>query len=151
MESPVFKHISEVLNDYDLFLFDLWGVVVENDKLYPGVVESINSILGQKQGFFVSNVPRLAFIMKDRLAKWGLKASEEMIITSGDIARKLITEEAIKLEKDKLTIYHLGSDQNDDILRKLNHSITDDYTKADVFLLTLYRDENQNIKEFDNV
>jgi hypothetical protein len=31
-------------------------------------------------------------------------------------------------------------------LRKLNHSITDDYTKADVFLLTLYRDENQNIK-----
>lgn len=151
MESPVFKHISEVLNDYDLFLFDLWGVVVENDKLYPGVVESINSILAQKQGFFVSNVPRPAFIIKDRLAKWGLKATEEMIITSGDIARKLITEEAIKLEKDKLTIYHLGSDQNDDILRKLNHSITDDYTTADVFLLTLYRDENQNIKEFDNV
>ena len=43
MESPVFKHISEVLNDYDLFLFDLWGVVVENDKLYPGEVESKKS------------------------------------------------------------------------------------------------------------
>ena len=92
MESPVFKHISKVLNDYDLFLFDLWGVVVENDKLYPGVVESINSILAQKQGFFVSNVPRPAFIMKDRLAKWGLKATEEMIITSGDIARNFIIQ-----------------------------------------------------------
>ena len=50
MQLPIFKHISQALNDYDLFLFDLWGVVVENEKLYPGVVESINSILAQKQG-----------------------------------------------------------------------------------------------------
>lgn len=151
MQLPIFKHISQALNDYDLFLFDLWGVVVENEKLYPGVVESINSILAQKQGLFVSNVPRPAFVMQERLIKWGLNATEEMIITSGDIARELITEEAIKLGQDKLTIYHLGSDQNDDILRKLNHTITDDYTKANVLLLTLYRDENQNIREFDNL
>ncbi len=151
MQLPIFKHISQALNDYDLFLFDLWGVVVENEKLYPGVVESINSILAQKQGLFVSNVPRPAFVMQERLTKWGLNTTEEMIITSGDIARELITEEAIKLGRDKLTIYHLGSDQNDDILRKLNHTITDDYTKANVLLLTLHRDENQNIREFDNL
>ena len=151
MQLPIFKHISQALSDYDLFLFDLWGVVVENEKLYPGVVESINSILAQKQGLFVSNVPRPAFVMQEKLARWGLNATEEMIITSGDITRELITEEAIKLGKDKLTIYHLGSDKNDDILRKLNHTITEDYTKADVLLLTLYRDENQNIREFDNL
>lgn len=152
MQLPIFKHISEALNDYDLFLFDLWGVVIEDDKLYSGVVESINNILKQKKVFFVSNAPRPAFTMKEKLQQWGLEGvTEEMIITSGDVARELILEEAIKLGRDKLTIYHLGADQNDDILSRFNHTITHDHTKADVFLLSLFRDENQNIREFDSL
>lgn len=152
MQPLIFKHISQTINDYDLFLFDLWGVVVENDKLYPGVVESINNILTQKKGFFVSNAPRPAFTMKDRLQNWGFKnVTEEMIITSGDIARELISEEAVKLGREKLTIYHIGDDQNDDILSRFDHIITHDYKKADVLLLSLHRDENQNIREFDIV
>ena len=129
MQPLIFKHISQTINDYDLFLFGLWGVVVENDKLYPGVVESINNILTQKKGFFVSNAPRPAFTMKDRLQNWGFKnVTEEMIITSGDIARELILEEAVKLGREKLTIYHIGDDQNDDILSRFDPIITNDCT-----------------------
>jgi HAD superfamily hydrolase (TIGR01459 family) len=152
MQLPAFKHISEALDDYDLFLFDLWGVVIEDEKLYPGVIESINNILKQKKVFFVSNAPRPAFTMKEKLQSWGLEGvTEEMIVTSGDVARELMLEEAIKRSQEKLTIYHLGADQNDDILSRFNHNITHDYTKADVFLLTLFRDENQNIREFDSL
>ena len=90
--------------------------------------------------------------MKDRLQNWGFKnVTEEMIITSGDIARELISEEAVKLGREKLTIYHIGDDQNDDILSRFDHIITHDYKKADVLLLSLHRDENQNIREFDIV
>lgn len=151
MQPIAFKHIAKTLDDYDLFLFDLWGVVVkDDDKLYPGVVESINNISKQKKLFFVSNAPRPAFAMKNKLQNWGFKdVLEENIITSGDIARKLILEEASKLGQEKLTIYHLGDDRNDDLLDKFDYIPTHDYTKADVLLLSLHRDENQNIREFD--
>ena len=152
MQPPIFKYISQTLNDYDLFLFDLWGVVVENDKLYPGVVESINNILKQKRGIFVSNAPRPAFAMKDRLQNWGFEnVTEEMIITSGDIARELILEEAKKLKQEKLKIFHLGDDKNDEILSRFDYIVTHDHKEADVFLLSLHRDENENIREFDNL
>ena len=152
MQPPIFKHISQALNDYDLFLFDLWGVVVENDELYPGVVESINNILSQKRCIFVSNAPRPAFTMKNKLSDWGFKnITTDMILTSGDIARELILEQTKKLRKERLRIYHLGDDKNDDILREFDHIITHDYKEADILLLTLHRDENENIREFDNL
>jgi len=152
VQPPIFKYISQTLNDYDLFLFDLWGVVVENDELYPGVVESINKILRQKKGFFVSNAPRPAFAMKDRLQNWGFEnVTEEMIITSGDIARELILEEAKKLKREKLKIFHLGDDKNDEILSRFDYIVTHDHKEADVFLLSLHRDENENIREFDTL
>ncbi|MDR0774229.1 MAG: TIGR01459 family HAD-type hydrolase, partial [Rickettsia sp.] len=57
-----FRHISSVIDDYDVFLFDLWGVVVEGNQIYPGVVDNINKILKQqKKVFFVTNAPRNTF------------------------------------------------------------------------------------------
>lgn len=152
MQLPIFKHISQTLNDYDLFLFDLWGVVVENDKLYPGVVKSINSILKQKKGIFVSNAPRPSFTMKNRLQNWGFEnIATDMILTSGDIAREVMSEKAYKLGQKRLKIYHLGDNKNDDILREFDHIITNDYKDADIFLLSIHRDETENIREFDSL
>ena len=152
MQQLIFKHISQTFEDYDLFLFDLWGVVFDGDKVYPGVVESINSILKQKKVIFLSNAPRPSFAMKNRLESWGFKnITEEMIITSGDVARELMLEEAKKLKQEKLKIYHLGDDRNDEILDEFDHIITYDYKEADVVLLSLHRDENENIREFDDL
>jgi HAD superfamily hydrolase (TIGR01459 family) len=152
MKTISFKHISKALDDYDLLLFDLWGVIIEDDKFYPGIIDAVNNILRQKKCFFVSNAPRPDFVMTDKLKSWGLEnVTKDMIITSGDIAREIILAEKGKLYSDKPVIYHLGADQNDDILRNFDHIITDDYKKADVFLISMFRDQGQNIREFDEL
>lgn len=152
MQKLPFKHISEVLGDYDLLLFDLWGVIIEDDKFYPGVIDAVNSLLSKKKCFFVSNAPRPCFVMEEKLRSWGLNnVTKDMIITSGDIARTIIVNEKDKLYAEKPIIYHLGADQNDDILRNFDHIITEDYKKADVFLISMFRDEGQNIRELDEL
>lgn len=146
MKPLTYRHISEAIKDYDLLLIDLWGVIIEDDKFYPGVIDSVNNLLKLKKCFFVSNAPRPAFVMKDKLKNWGLNGvTEDMIITSGDIAREIILDQGLT----KPVIYHLGADQNDDILRNFNHTITNDYKKADVFLISMFRDQNQNYQEFN--
>lgn len=145
MQPLIFNHISKTLDNYDLFLFDLWGVVIENNVLYPGVVESINNILKYKRGIFLSNVPKPSFVVKNMLKQWGFKnVTSDMILTSGDIARELILKKASKLEQKKIRIYHLGGNKNNDLLNKLDHAITNDYKEADIVLLSLYRDQNES-------
>lgn len=152
MKTAPFKHILDALDNYDLLLFDLWGVIIEDEKFYPGIIDAVNKIMKRKKCFFVSNAPRPAFVMKDKLKSWGLEdVTEEMIITSGDIAREVIIEHSRAASVTKPVIYHLGADQNDDILRKFDHILTDDYKKADIFLISMFRDENQNLREFDEL
>lgn len=148
-----FKHISEIIDNYDLLLFDLWGVIIEGEKLYTDVISFINKITEQnKKVFFVSNAPRPAFALRERLQNWGLKhVSEEGIITSGDVARSYILEKTKSLKLDRPAIYHLGDENNTDLLARFDHILVDDLQKAQFFLLSLHRDESQSIREFDEL
>lgn len=149
---PIFKHISEVIDDYDLFLFDLWGVIIEGEIIHEKVVKAINKVAKYRQSFFVSNAPRPAFVMRNKLESWGLQGvTEEMIITSGDIARKIIRDEVAKLGMAKPVIYHLGDINNNDILAGFEYIPTHELEKADFLLLSLHRDEDENIDEFDEI
>lgn len=149
------RHIKDLLNDYDVFLFDLWGVVIEAGTTYPGVVDQINEIIEQKKVYFVSNAPRPNYRVMDTLIQFGIKnLNQDMIITSGDIARKYIEDARISLgydSDDKISIYHLGADRNEDILHDVDHKISANLQESDILLLSLYRDDHEDIHEFNEL
>ncbi|PCJ28936.1 MAG: TIGR01459 family HAD-type hydrolase [Rickettsiales bacterium] len=147
-----FKQLSAAIDDYDLILFDIWGVIVEGGEVYDGVVDAINKVILQKEVIFLSNAPRPAFKVINTLRGWGISdLTEEMITTSGDLARKIILQKKESLGGRNPVIYHLGADRNDDILSDFDHDLTDDLDKAEVFLLSIYRDDNEDIHEFDEL
>ena len=49
MDNLKLLHVDEVINGYDLLLIDLWGVVIEGDDTYTGVVDSLNKIMQKKK------------------------------------------------------------------------------------------------------
>jgi HAD superfamily hydrolase (TIGR01459 family) len=150
MPELTFKHIENTLDDYDLLLFDLWGVVVEGDQTYPGVVEALNELIRKKRMVFLSNAPRAGFIVAENMRNWGVKdVTPEMVVTSGDVARQLIAESFGSGAIPK--IYHLGSDRNDDLLVEMDHRPVTDITEADILLLSIYRDEHEDIHEFNDL
>jgi HAD superfamily hydrolase (TIGR01459 family) len=143
-------HIEECIADYDLFLFDLWGVVVEGGETYPGVVTALNELIKKKDVIFLSNAPRPDFIVARNLINWGiLDVTPEMVITSGDVARQLIIDYKNTPNKQVPKIFHLGADRNSDILIEIEHVETHDINEADILLLSVFRDENEDIHEFD--
>lgn len=147
------RHIKTLYDDYDVFLFDLWGVIVEGRVAYPGVVEQINDLIKQRKVFFVSNAPRPNYKVLQTLRGFGLESiNKDMIITSGDVARNVVAESKITLGKgDEIAVYHLGSDRNDEILHDIPHKNTKSLDDADILLLTLYRDDHEDLNEFDDI
>ena len=148
-----FKHILSVLDDYDLFLFDLWGVVVEGNYNYPGVVDNINKVLQTgKNVFFVSNAPRNTFNLYNRVKSWGINATPEMIISSGEVAVDMILDSENRFGIKHPVVYHLGQEDND-IIDGLQIPRTEDITKSNILLLTLHRDEGPtlDLDEFDDL
>ncbi|MCC8370781.1 MAG: TIGR01459 family HAD-type hydrolase [Rickettsia endosymbiont of Stiretrus anchorago] len=152
MDKLKLKNIFDVMDDYDVFLFDLWGVVVEGGHTYPNVVQNINKIIEQKKVYFVTNAPRNIFSLHQTLKSWGLKAKPEMIISSGEVAVQMILESKERFGIEKPVIYHLGHLEND-IINGIQCPITDDIQKANILLMTIYRDESENLdlNEFDEL
>ena len=152
MTQLTFKQLNIAIDEYDLVLFDLWGVIVEGGKTYPGVVDAINRMITKIDIMFLTNAPRPGFKVAENLRNWGmLQVVDEMVVTSGDIARQMIQEHRTSLGGKVPTIYHLGADRNEDILIEFNNELTDDLEAADILLLSLYRDEHENIHEFDHL
>ncbi len=153
MEIIDFKTLSSVSDDYDLFLFDLWGVIVEGSKIYPNSIELVNSLLAKgKNVYFVSNAPRPGVNTAKKLKSWGVaKVSKDMVFTSGDITRKYLKESKEKFKIDEPILYHIGRDRNDDILQDTNYELTTDLNKANIVLLSIFRDGHENRAEFDDI
>ena len=144
MNTLKLKNIFDVIDDYDVFLFDLWGVIIEGGHTYPGVVENINKIIKRKKVYFVTNAPRNIFSLHQTIKSWGVNVLPEMIISSGEIAVQMILESKERFGIEKPIIYHLGHLEND-IINGTQYPITDDINKANIFLMTIYRDENENL------
>jgi HAD superfamily hydrolase (TIGR01459 family) len=152
MDKLQFKHISQVINDYDVFLFDLWGVVIEGQYTYPHVVENINEIIAQKKVYFVTNAPRNIFSLLQMLRSWGVNATSEMIISSGELAVEMILESKERFGIEVPVVYHFGHEEND-IISGIQCPITNNIEEANIMLMTVYRDESADLdlNEFDEL
>jgi HAD superfamily hydrolase (TIGR01459 family) len=152
MSLLTFQRLDEVIHKYDLILFDLWGVIIEGDTTYPGVVEAINNMITKTNIMFLTNAPRPNFKVAQNLYQFGItNVIEEMVVTSGDIARQMIKGHDSNLNAKIPKIYHLGEDRNEDILIGCKHELTQDLNSADILLLSLYRDDHEDINEFNQI
>lgn len=153
MTSLTYKHITAIIDEYDAFLFDLWGVVVEGNYNYPGVVDNINYVINKgKKVIFITNAPRNIPHLWSKLTAWGINASKEMIISSGELAVDMILNSKEIFAIDKPLIYHLSSNQND-LIKNTQLLTTININEANILLLTLHYDEGEkvNLNELDSL
>lgn len=80
------KGMAEILDDYDGFIVDLWGVVHNGHNLYPGVIPCLEEMKARsKRIVFLSNAPRRAHAALSRLEEMGLpEGLYEGLVTSGE-------------------------------------------------------------------
>jgi HAD superfamily hydrolase (TIGR01459 family) len=80
--------IAPLAARYDGFILDLWGVVHDGRKPYPGVADALGRLVGMgKRVAFLSNAPRRAPVVDALLTGMGLdRALWHGTMTSGELA-----------------------------------------------------------------
>lgn len=86
--------LSEVLDRYDAFLIDQWGVMHDGRKLFPGVSETLRRLhAAGRKIVLLSNSGRRAAYNDRRLAEMGLDLGLLAgSVTSGEAAWRLLRE-----------------------------------------------------------
>ncbi|WP_270936694.1 TIGR01459 family HAD-type hydrolase [Falsiroseomonas oryzae] len=84
--------IAPLAERYDGFILDLWGVVHDGRRPYPGVAEALGALKTRgKRVAFLSNAPRRAHVVDALLTGMGLdRALWDATVTSGEIAWRLL-------------------------------------------------------------
>ena len=148
MKNDILKPI-DIIDNYDLFLVDIWGVIYEGTYVYPGVVESLGWIASKKTLCFVSNSPRLKSGVKERLKSFGINANEDMIYSSGAVAAMMISESEKYLGIKNPAIYELTDDYFKTIYSETGWNFTKDITQANILLVTAQMKEGDNLTKHD--
>lgn len=141
--------LSEIVDDYDALLVDLWGCVVDGMAAFPEAVDCLRRLRAAgRTVIFVTNVPRPSGVVRERLESIGVSADcYDGLVTSGDA-----TIEALNRRDDPWhaafgeRFYHIGAGRNEALLREIKGSETP-IEAADYILTTGFRNRGTDTPE----
>lgn len=128
---PLIKGISEIIDNYDAFIIDVWGVVHDGAILYPGTVEVLQNFQAQgKKMLFLTNTSFLPDEIERSLSRMGLEESiyKNCIITAGSSAHRSVMNYKGKC------CYNMATSNYEGIKDGAELSFTDDAAEADFIL-----------------
>jgi HAD superfamily hydrolase (TIGR01459 family) len=112
---------AALIERYDAFIIDLWGVVHDGTQLYPGAGAALAALHGAgKPVVFLSNAPRQAHKAAATLERLGIpRAHYHALITSGQVAHDLLASRTLFPGTYARRYYYLGPSKDEDVLANL--------------------------------
>ena len=146
MKIKKLEHLSEIFQEYDAFIIDLWGVMHDGIKLNSSAMNAVRELdTNGKRVVFLSNAPRpskkvVNFLKKMKMEDKYLKN----VLTSGEAAIN-----SLKKNKFGEKFYHLGPQRDDSLFYDIRYNKTT-LEKCDFILCTgLFDDEEENLKYYE--
>jgi HAD superfamily hydrolase (TIGR01459 family) len=129
-----------VVDQYDLFFIDLWGVVHNGIKLYDQSLEVLDNLTKAKKNFvLLTNAPRPNKNVVNFLKKIGLNKYSENVSTSGEASLQYLVNNL-----DKQKFFHIGPPRDFDLFKNLKKNNVFKIEDADYLLCTGLFDEHTN-------
>jgi HAD superfamily hydrolase (TIGR01459 family) len=142
--------LAEILEKYDYFIFDIWGVVHDGSSLYPQALETFKYLnkIGKKI-CFLSNAPRRASKVEKTLNEFGItKDLYEFILTSGESSYlDLAQNQKNNFNNFGKNYFYIGPSKDLDLLDGLNYNRVENPAKADFAITTGFDGEDSKISE----
>jgi HAD superfamily hydrolase (TIGR01459 family) len=142
--------IKEISQNYNYFIFDVWGVLHDGSKTYPNVVETLSFLKENgKKVCMLSNAPRRSSKVAAVLNRLGVTSNlYDFILTSGEAT-------FLDLEKNQNNhfktfgqkYFYIGPDKDLDLLEGLNYKRVSDASLADFLVNTGFENEDSTISE----
>ncbi len=143
------RGLKSIIEKYDLFFIDLWGVIHNGIELHNEAVNTLARISEAKKDYILlTNAPRPNKIVKIFLEKMGLK--EEMrqrVYTSGQAALSYLSNNYLKKK-----FFHIGPPRDFDLFYDHKENKTMDIDTCDYLLCTgLFDHESENLNYYKKI
>lgn len=129
--------IADLMDKYDLFLFDLWGVILESTNLYEGASEVVNHIISKKKLLFVSNTSQNNEDTAKKFQNYGLNVKEDIFMTAGEMAQRILKYPQDYFNVAQPIIYNFGQEHHAALWTKHNFSTTTDIASSNLLAISL--------------
>lgn len=149
-----FHNLSSIQDNYDIFIFDIWGVVIEEGVAYEGVVDFLNEFSKSNKVLYLTNSPRPAEQVRETLEGVGImNLRTESIFTSGALAAEMLSNASDNFGIDNPVIFHLGEEQNPTLISHIhgNAKITQNPDEANIILLSIHLEQGEDLDQFDDL
>jgi HAD superfamily hydrolase (TIGR01459 family) len=150
--SEFLSSFAPIVNRYDAFILDIWGVIHDGQKLYPHSNDCLKRLReAGKKVVLMSNAPRRASVVIDSLRRMGVSDDAyDAVITSGETAYQWLA----KADSDDFCLkgnryIYVGLEKDRRILEGLAYEETDDPSRAGFLLLSHSYFDNQPMAELE--
>ncbi len=148
MKIKKLEHLSEIFQEYDAFIIDLWGVMHNGVNLYNSAINAVRELQSNgKRIVFLSNAPRPTKKVVEFLKK--MKMEDKFlrnVFTSGEAALN-----SLKQNKFGKKFYHLGPKRDDSLFIDVKENKTT-LEESDFILCTgLFDEESENLQFYKDL
>ncbi|WP_051677148.1 TIGR01459 family HAD-type hydrolase [Maridesulfovibrio frigidus] len=141
-----YSGIAEMVDDYQAFILDVWGVLHDGFNPYPGAVDGLRRMRNLNCPVtLISNTPSTESVLAQELQNIGFSPDlYDSLFTSGTLTR-----EAVKDGEDIGKNYmHIGPEIRAGLIDGLGFKRVDLLNEAHFLLVTGLNDEQQNIASY---
>ena len=137
---------SSIVDNYQLFYVDLWGVVHNGVSLHREAIKVLNEISKKKKDYILlTNAPRPNHSVKSFLEKLGMnKEIRDHVFTSGEAALNYLKKNL----SDK-TFFHIGPPRDFDLFNDFKKNKLDNIKNCNYILCTgLFDNHEKDLKYY---
>lgn len=152
--TPILPGLAGLADRYDAFIVDLWGVVHDGERAYPGVVDCLRRLRAAgKRVCLLSNAPRRVGRVLHKLREVGVPADcDDLAMSSGEL-----TYEALRDRPDAFhralgrRCLHVGPPRDDDVYDALDLEVVARPDDASFVLCTGIDDWDDTVADYHDV
>jgi HAD superfamily hydrolase (TIGR01459 family) len=137
---------KSIINDYDIFYIDLWGVVHNGINLHKNAIEVLKEITKVKKEYvLLTNAPRPNKVVKIFLEKMGMnKEIREKVYSSGEASLNYIKQNYLEPR-----FYHIGPPRDFDLFVEFNKNKDKELSECSYLLCTgLFENQDEDLNYY---
>ena len=143
------KGLKSIIDNYDFYFIDLWGVIHNGIELHKKAIEVLAEITKAKKNYvLLTNAPRPNSTVKTFLEKIGLdKVMREKVYTSGQAALSYL-----KANHSNQKFFHVGPPRDFDLFLNFRDKKIENIEKCDYLLCTgLFDQHDKDLDYYKNL
>jgi len=138
--------LRSIVENYDIFYIDLWGVVHNGINLHKNAIEALEEITKvKKQYVLLTNAPRPNSIVKKFLEKMGMNEKIiEKVYSSGEAALSYLKKNYLNKK-----FYHVGPSRDFDLFEEFENNKGKNINESSYLLCTgLFENHDQDLNYY---